>query len=100
MLNDNLLLSLDINKFLSERLYQKFLMMQNNLSLQPEVRLVGMMKYLKSYSNFQDQYSFEISLTRKQLASLTGLRIETVIRTIKKMEKEDILRLENGKIFF
>ncbi|MCY0976928.1 Crp/Fnr family transcriptional regulator [Chryseobacterium wangxinyae] len=100
MLNDNLLLSLDINKFLSERLYQKFLMMQNNLSLQPEVRLAGMMKYLKSYSNFQDQYSFEISLTRKQLASLTGLRIETVIRTIKKMEKENTLRLENGKIFF
>lgn len=99
MLKDNLSLSLDINKFLSERLYQKFLMMQNNLSLQPEVRLLGMMKYLKSYSALQDQYSFEIFLTRKQLASLTGLRIETVIRTIKKMEKESIVRLKNGKIF-
>jgi CRP-like cAMP-binding protein len=100
MLKDNLLLSLDINKFLSERLYQKFLMMQNNLSLQPEVRLIGMMTYFKSYSTLDDKYSFEITLTRKQLASLTGLRIETVIRTIKKMEKDGAVKLENGKIFF
>ena len=100
LLSENMAVSLDINKFLSERLYQKFLMMQNNLSLRPEVRLLGVLDYFKSYSNNKKKYSFENYLTRKQLASITGLRIETVIRTIKRMEIENILKLENSKIFY
>lgn len=92
--------SLDINKFLSERLYQKFVMMQNNISLQPEVRIVGMLNYFKSYTKNNEKYSFEVYLTRKQMASITGLRIETVIRTIKRMEKEAVVKLINSKIFY
>ena len=41
-----------------------------------------------------------IQLTRKDLAHMTGLRIETVIRTIKKMEKEQKLEIVNGKIIY
>ena len=100
LLADNPDVSIDINKFLSERLYQKFIMMQHNLSLKPEVRLLGVLNYFKSYSNNKEKYSFEIYLTRKQLASITGLRIETVIRTIKKMEDDMILKLINSKIFY
>lgn len=100
LLTENMDISLDINKFLSERLYQKFLMMQNNHSLQPDVRVIGALNYFKSYSHNKDKYSFEVYLTRKQLASITGFRIETVIRTIKKMEKENIVKLENSKIFY
>lgn len=100
LLDEHPNVSLDINRFLSQRLYQKFIMMQHNLSLKPEVRLLGVFNYFKSYSNNPDKYSFEIDLTRKQLASITGLRIETVIRTIKKMESENMLKLKNSKIFY
>lgn len=100
LLADHPNVSMDINKFLSERLYHKFVMMQNNLSLRPEVRILGVLNYFKSYSNNQKKYSFEVYLTRKQMASITGLRIETVIRTIKKMENDNILKLLNSKIFY
>ncbi|MCU7613502.1 Crp/Fnr family transcriptional regulator [Chryseobacterium sp. GMJ5] len=100
LINENPDISQDINKFLSERLYQKFIMMQNNASLNPEVRLTGILKYFKSFSNDQSAFSFEVLLTRKQLASITGLRIETVIRTIKKMEAQNIVEIENRKIFY
>ncbi|MCX8526431.1 Crp/Fnr family transcriptional regulator [Chryseobacterium formosus] len=100
LLAENKDISLDINRFLSERLFQKFVMMQNNLSLRPEVRILGALDYFKSYSNNHEKYSFEVYLTRKQLASITGLRIETVIRTIKKMERENVLKIENSKIFY
>ena len=100
LLADHPKISLDLNKFLSKRLYQKFVMMQNNLSLLPEVRILGTLNYFKSDSSKRQRYSFEINLTRKQLASITGLRIETVIRTIKKMESEKIVKLENSKIFY
>jgi CRP-like cAMP-binding protein len=100
LLDDHPNVSSDINRFLSQRLYQKFLMMQHNLSLKPDVRLIGVFDYFKSYTSNKEKYSFEIDLTRKQLASITGLRIETVIRTIKKMENDNILKLRNSKIFY
>lgn len=38
--------------------------------------------------------------TRQQIADMSGLRVETVIRTVKKMEKEGKLVLEGHKIVF
>ncbi|WP_418123738.1 helix-turn-helix domain-containing protein [Chryseobacterium sp. PTM-20240506] len=58
------------------------------------------MDYLKSYDENKTPYSFQIPLTRQQLASLTGLRVETVIRVIKNMEKENELKIVNRKIFY
>lgn len=100
LLNDHPQISLDINKFLAERLYQKFLMLQNNASLNPEVRLIGVLHYIKSFSDNKTPHSFEVLLTRQELASLTGLRVETVIRTVKKMEEKNILKIENRRIHF
>jgi CRP-like cAMP-binding protein len=100
MLEDHPSISVDINKFLAERLYHKFIMVQNNASLNPEVRLEGMLKYLKSFDDNQTPHSFEILLTRQELASTTGLRVETVIRAIKKMESKNMLKIENRKIFY
>lgn len=40
-----------------------------------------------------------LMLTRQQLANMTGLRVETIIRTMKQMEKEDKLQIIRGKVF-
>lgn len=40
-----------------------------------------------------------LMLTRQQLANMTGLRVETIIRTMKQMEKEDKLNIVKGKVF-
>ncbi|WP_426473774.1 Crp/Fnr family transcriptional regulator [Chryseobacterium balustinum] len=90
----------DVRKFISERLYHKFIMMQNNASKHSHVRIKGILIYFKSFSDDQTPYSYEVPLTRQQLASITGLRIETVIRAVKKMESEKFLKIENRKIYF
>ncbi|MNU25377.1 cAMP-activated global transcriptional regulator CRP [compost metagenome] len=100
LINDHHKVSLDINKFLAERLYQKFLMLHSNSSLDPEVRLMGVLRYLKSFTENKTPHSFEVLFTRQELASLTGLRVETVIRTVKKMEEKNILQIKNRKIHF
>ena len=41
-----------------------------------------------------------IDVTRKEMANSTGLAIETVIRTVKKMEREDKIQLINHKIYY
>lgn len=100
MLDENIDISRDINRFLSERLYYKFIMLENNSSLNAEVRIKGVMDYHKSFFADQSPFSFEIPLTRQQLASITGLRVETVIRTIKNLEKQNVVKIKNGKILY
>lgn len=99
LLENNPGIAVEINKFISERLYQKFVLMQFSSSLQPQTRLKGVLNFFKSFNEDQSKYSFEIALTRKQLASLTALRTETVIRTIKKLEVEGFVKITNGKVF-
>jgi len=89
-----------VNKFLAERLYHKFIMLENNSSLNPEVRIKGVLDYQKSFVEEVQKYSYEVPLTRQQLASMTGLRVETVIRTIKNIEKSGVLQIVNGKIYY
>jgi len=92
--------AVSVRKFVAQRLYHKFILMQNNASKYSYVRVKGILKYFKSFSDDQSPYSYEVPLTRKQLASITDLRIETVIRTVKKMESEKLLKIVKGKIYF
>jgi len=64
MLDENHRLSRDINRFLSERLYYKYIMLENNPSIHADIRILGVLDYHKSFSPNQIQYSFEVLLTR------------------------------------
>ena len=77
----------------------KTLLELNNSSLRPDVRVQGALNYYKSFTDKTEKFSYEIPLTRQQLASLTALRVETVIRTVKKLEKDGALKIINRKIF-
>ena len=92
--------SVQINSCMSQRMHYQFLMMQNLASNDPMIRITGLLEYLKSFHTDDIPYSFQVQLTRQQIANLTGMRVETVIRTIKKMETENSVKIENRKIFF
>lgn len=100
LLNEHPKISRDINIFFAESLYQKFIMLQNNASLNPEARIKGVMNYYKNFSQNDNKYSFEIPFTRTELAAFTGLRVETVIRACKKMALEKIIKIEDRKIYY
>lgn len=100
MLDEHPGISRDINRFLSERLYYKYLMLENNASLYAEVRLRGVMDYYKSFAPDTSKYSYKVPLTRQQLASITGLRVETVIRTIKELERQQVLKIVDRQILY
>jgi CRP-like cAMP-binding protein len=44
--------------------------------------------------------TYRVPFTRQQLADMTGLRVETVIRCIKSMEASGALAIEEGKIIW
>ena len=100
LLEKNPKLSMEMNACLSQRLYFKAIMLQSMSSQNPILRLKGLLDYLKSYHDGDCEQCFHVEFTRQQLANLTGLRVETVIRTLKKMEKEGNLKIDNRKIMY
>ncbi len=100
MLRKNPELSIEMNACFSQQLYYKLIMMQSMASNNPAQRLKGLLDYLKSYDDKTCDACFEVGLTRQQIANLTGLRVETVIRALKKMEKAGSIQLKNRKILY
>ncbi len=75
-------------------------MMFTLISQDPESKVEGILNYLKLNSDYKSQYSYEVPLTRQQIANLTGLRVETVIRTVKKLENRKKIVIRNRKIYY
>ncbi|MDR6525175.1 MULTISPECIES: Crp/Fnr family transcriptional regulator [Chryseobacterium] len=100
LIKNNPEISLNVYQCLAERMYYKYIMLYNLSFQNPVSKLKLLLDYLKSYHDDKAAYSFQIPLTRQQLASLTGLCVETVIRTIKQMEKDNILKIEQRKIYY
>lgn len=92
--------SIEMNACLSHRLYYNMIMVQNMASQQPALRITGLFDYLKSYTDCEDAHGFNVKLTRQQIADLTGLRVETIIRTLKKMEQDKLVKIEDRKIYY
>ena len=84
----------------SEHLHYKFLMMQSMAFQSPSHKIITLLDYLKDSYGDKDPFSMPVLLTRQQLASLTGLSVETVIRVIKLMEKNQTLQIRNRKIYY
>lgn len=91
---------MDICKSLAERLYRKSVLMQKISSHNAAERLTEVIEMMKKEQENQARYTFEVPVTRQQLASLTGLCLETTIRTIKRLEREKKLQIKNRKIMF
>lgn len=97
LLKDHFDVHLQLNKTLCQRIKYKSMMMSEISVHTTEHQLMSLLNYLKKDTESIDK--FEVPLTRQQLADLTGLRVETVIRTIKALEAKKKLEIINRKIF-
>lgn len=93
-------LLLRLYHYTAERMRYRYIMLNHLTTTNPFTKLVGLMDCLKNFNKKTKPFSYEIPYTRQEMASLTGLRVETVIRSIKKLERENVLKIENGKIIY
>ncbi|MFT3794668.1 Crp/Fnr family transcriptional regulator [Flavobacterium sp.] len=85
---------------MADRLYYKAIIASEIASQDPEHRLLALIDFLKvEVGKCKADQKYEVTLTRQQLADLTGLRVETVIRTIKALEKKGCLTIDHHKIY-
>ena len=95
MIEANPKLLLQITKKLSELLYFKSKMSSEISLYDPEHRILTLLDHLKKTDAPE-----RIDLTRQQIANLTALRVETVIRAIKSLEDKGELKIIDRKVYY
>lgn len=100
LLEENSFVSIKIIKNLAQRLYYKSVMAAEISTHDSEHRVLKLMDHGISYFNFKkEENGYLINFTRQQIGDLTGLRVETVIRAIKTLEKKGELKIINRKVY-
>lgn len=101
LLKENFDVHLKLSQVLCKRLQYKTMILTEVSSYDPEHRLMTLLTYFKSKLIKKGAVDKAlIPFTRQQLADMTGLRVETVIRSIKKLERDGKLILQGHKILF
>jgi CRP-like cAMP-binding protein len=98
ILKNNFELHFEITRVLATKVLFKEMLNREISSHTPEHCLIALFHYLKKERKKTGE-KFQIDLTRQELANLTGLRVETVIRAVKKLETDGKLKILNRKIY-
>lgn len=86
-----------LNTF-AQRIYDKSIAAKDLINNSPEDRIAAFLDVYKKKTG-SDKPAV-VGFTRKEIASFTGLCVETVIRTLTKMEKKKIVAISNHKIVY
>ncbi len=97
LLTNNPEINLKFTKALAKRLYYKATILKEISVHPPEHRILALIDFLKS--KYGSEKLFQVELTRQQIADLTGLRVETVIRAIKQLEQDGEIKLIKRKVY-
>lgn len=84
---------------LAQRIYNKTITAREIINNSPETRILAFLTSYKKKTNCEDQ-EIEIPYTRQEIANYTGLRVETIIRTLSKMQTKKQVKIINRKLIF
>lgn len=86
-------------RLLTQRLRFKFLILKELATHNPESSIATLLSYFKEHRKNICTKCNRLKLTRQQIADMTGLRVETVIRTMRNMHSLGLLRIDKGKVY-
>lgn len=95
--NDHLLGDLTIT--LAQRLYTKTILVKEISREKPHHRIITLLQMLKTENGCTIEKAFKVDLSRQRIADMLGLRVETVIRTMKRLEEQGLILIKNGKAY-
>ncbi len=81
----------------AKKVYEKTVKLKELVYGNPEEKLMAVLEHFK-VENGNTNKEVLVPFTRRELANTTGLCVETVIRTVKKLEKKQKLKIINRKI--
>lgn len=99
ILTDHPAIHFDFSKSMASNLRFKFMLTDIVSRNCPEDIITNLIQYLNQERKLICQDCNRLMLTRQQLANMMGLRVETIIRAIKNMERNERVNIVKGKVF-
>lgn len=84
---------------LAYKIYSKANTLKEIVNQNPEHRIIAFLNHYKEH-NLSNRDRVLIPYTRQEIGNFTGLRVETVIRALSKLNKSKKVEIVNHKIFF
>lgn len=101
LLKENFDVHLNLTKRLSDRLKNGSNALTEVSCNTPEHKIVSILdNYKNDKFNTSASGKIKVDYTRKQIAEMTGLRVETVIRVMRNLNERNVLNIEKGKVFY
>ncbi|MCB9339018.1 MAG: Crp/Fnr family transcriptional regulator [Lewinellaceae bacterium] len=90
-------ISIQLLEVISKRLQFKAMIAKEISGYEAEHRILTLLRYLKK--NSKQEKEFCVNMTRQTIASLIGLRVETVIRSVNELKQKGSLKIKGRKIY-
>jgi CRP/FNR family cyclic AMP-dependent transcriptional regulator len=87
------------SRLLTQRLRFKFLTIRAMACHNPEHQITTLLHYFKQTKRHTCPKCHRVQLTRKQIADMTGLRVETVIRAMRLLHDKGEVVIDRGKVY-
>ncbi len=100
LLEENPEIQSRVLKLFAWKIYNKIVFSKNIINHKPEYRIQYFLDNLKRQHNSKPSQKMKIPYTRQEIADFTGLRVETVIRTISLMNKNKKIEIIDHKLFY
>lgn len=99
LLKENQDVHIKFSRLLAQRVRSKFMMLKSFACHDPEKIISNLLAYLKKENKNYCCNCNQVKLTRQQIADMTGLRVETVIRSMRHMHEKGELHINKGKVY-
>jgi CRP/FNR family cyclic AMP-dependent transcriptional regulator len=103
LIRENFDVHWSITQLLAQRIKNKSVALKEITCHNPEQRILSLLnnfKQQKARNGARVSENIKIDYTRKQIADMSGLRIETVIRIMRNLYNKGILTIEKGKVYY
>jgi CRP/FNR family transcriptional regulator, cyclic AMP receptor protein len=102
LLKENFDIHWTITKLIAQRILSKALTLKEISCNGPEERILSILNHYKKdkLNGHTTLERIKIDYTRQQIADMSGLRVETVIRAMRNLNEKEILTIKGGKVFY
>ncbi len=90
---------LQFTKLFAKRLRFKTMVSKELSCYGPEHRILTLIRHYKKNRQLPFSKRYKVDLTRQELADMTGLRVETVIRVLRQLHEKGEVIIEKGKVY-
>lgn len=89
-----------LTKLMAQRVWDKSMTFKELMSNTPSTRIIGFLRMYRKKLKLEHDERIPIPFTRQEIADFTGLRVETTIRTLNKLNECGQVEIRRRKLYY